>query len=150
MTNAELYDNFRRIIQKIRKEGLGLPDTASEVRSLFQRWFSGHQNMETRDLVDRFWPLVDHGWPLHDLDPSNGLYSGQGLFWPILVAMGIPIQATWPWMTPEWLSTEYQPHFWKLISLMHSQAFRWCLWVIDFMVTLLRKPNMKRFVVGGF
>ena len=47
--------NSRRSAKRYKKEGLGLPDTASEVRSLFQRWFSGHQNMETRNLVDQLW-----------------------------------------------------------------------------------------------
>ena len=55
-TDAELYDKLSRISQKIwERRTIGLLDTASEVRSLFQTWFSGHQNMETRNLVDQLW-----------------------------------------------------------------------------------------------
>ena len=37
MTNAELYDKLPRISQKIREEELDLPDTASEVRNLYEK-----------------------------------------------------------------------------------------------------------------
>ena len=154
MTNAELYGNFRKIIQKIRERRTRFAGHCCRSEKSVSKmilWASKHGNKRPgRPDLTSGWPWVTPAWPWPQqcvIFWSGVLltnFSGHGYSYTSNLTSG------WPWMTPEWLSTEYQPHFWKFISLMHSQAFRWCLWVIDFMVTLLRKPNMKRFVVGGF
>ena len=57
------------------------------------------------------WPLVNSCWPVHDLWPSNELFSGQhgqGFFPPNLVAIGHCL-AYWPLLDPSWSLHDLRP-----------------------------------------